>query len=203
MARQPASEEQREQVRDWIRAAATEVYRAGGIGNVSARAIAAQAGVSVGTLYSYFGNLQELMQSLWREPVARFEKRLEAIARDHAVPLDRVEALLQAYLSFALKRPELYRGTFMFVRPEAEEKPSREKFTSSAFGRLLSEAIVEGQREGSIRSGDPLGLAQFLWSGLHGAIALPINIDRLRFKSVRPAAREMIERLLVDLARPS
>ena len=112
MARQQATAEQRAEVRERIRTAAAAVYRAEGLGRVSARAIAQEAGVSVGTLYSYFENLQDLMQSLWMEPVERFEQRLRSIALAHEEPLERIESLLRAYVAFALRPRALYRSAF-------------------------------------------------------------------------------------------
>ena len=74
MPRRPATESQREEVRQKIRNAAKAIYREKGITGISARAIAVSAGVSVGTIYSYFGDLQTLMQSLWLEPLDRFPR---------------------------------------------------------------------------------------------------------------------------------
>ena len=74
MARPTLTKEQRAEIRSRIRKAATELYPESGLSDISARGIAKRAGVSVGTIYSYFDNLPELMQSLWIEPVRHLVK---------------------------------------------------------------------------------------------------------------------------------
>ncbi|MEM7363073.1 MAG: TetR/AcrR family transcriptional regulator [Pseudomonadota bacterium] len=200
MARTHATGEQREHVRNQIRAAAATIFKAEGLAGISVRSIASAAGVSVGTVYSYFGNLQDLMQSLWREPISRFEQTLEKITAKHPDPLNRIEALLRAYLAFGLKNPDLYRGAFLFVRPTTFEVPPRETLGTAKFARFMIEAITEGQQSGAIISGRPPELAQLLWSGLHGSLSLPVNLDRIAFRSTRTVGHAMIEAMINHLS---
>ena len=67
MARPAASPEQRDRQRGRIRRAAAEVYAENGLLGVTARAVAQRAGVSTGTIYSYFDGLQGLMRSIESE----------------------------------------------------------------------------------------------------------------------------------------
>ena len=71
MARPTLTDEQRRATRQKIRKAASELHAELGIANISARGVAERAGVSVGTLYTHFGNLTTLMQSLWRQPARK------------------------------------------------------------------------------------------------------------------------------------
>ncbi|MEC7290366.1 MAG: hypothetical protein VXW22_09795, partial [Pseudomonadota bacterium] len=66
-----------------------------------------------------------------------------------------------------------------------------------AFPTLLTAAIAQGQAAGDVIDGDPETLAQMLWSGVHGALALPINLDRVELK---PTA-EMVEQTVAGLMR--
>ena len=70
MARPTHTPEQKAAIRQQIRSAASALYAQDGL-KVTARRVAEEAGVSVGTIYSYFGSLSDLMQSLWREPLRR------------------------------------------------------------------------------------------------------------------------------------
>lgn len=179
MARPKASPEQRAEVRRSIQQAAVELYRAEGLSAVSARAVAKKAGVSVGTIYSYFGDLKGLGQSLWEPQIARLEDELRAAAGHQDAPLARIEALLRAYLAFGIDQAELYRNALMFVRPTSADQPQKQSPTEFAFPSLLKAAIEQGQADGTIATGDPAVLVQILWSGVHGALALPVNMDRL------------------------
>ena len=203
MPRPAASPEQRREQRERIRRAAAEVYADAGPQGVSARAIAVRAGVSTGTLYSYFTNLQELMRSLWLEPVAKANRELEAVARAHSDPLARIRALLDAYARFALTNPEVYRGALLFVRPDAHEKPERQPLAALPFPRLLCEALREGQLRGLVRPGEVDELAQLLWAGLHGAIGLSTNVDLYAIEPAERLAPPMIDLLLDSIRAPA
>ena len=200
MARKPATAEQRQAVRRHIQKAAASVYSEQGASAVSVRAIAQRAEVSVGTIYAYFGNLQGLMQSLWMEPLEAINARLASLAASIADPVGRLAALLNAYVEVAQTRPELFRGAFLFVRPDTLPKPARGPLEDAPFAALLIAAIREGQVCGALRGGDPRVLAQVAWAGVHGCLALPVNLDRLDFAEAQTLAARMIELLISDLA---
>lgn len=198
MPRRPATESQREEVRQKIRNAAKAIYRDKGISGISARAIAVSAGVSVGTIYSYFGDLQTLMQSLWLEPLDRINAKLESIAEGHDDPVERLRALMQAYLHVAVDNPELYRSAFMFVRPSQHPKPNQDAMDSVTFIALIREALLDGQNSGRIRAGSVDEMAQLIWAGLHGSIALPINFDRIAMAG--DVGPQMIDMLIAQFS---
>lgn len=196
MARPKASPEKRAEVRRSIQQAAVELYRADGLGGVSARAVAKKAGVSVGTIYSYFGDLKGLGQSLWEPQIARLEDELRAVAAQHQAPLARIEALLRAYLTFGIEQAELYRNALMFVRPTSAEQPQKQPLSEFAFPSLLKTAVEQGQADGTITAGDPASLVQILWSGVHGALALPVNMDRLDLVPAQALADTTLDSLI-------
>ncbi len=199
MARPAATPEQQEAVRKRIRDAAAELYRAEGLGGITARAIAQGAGVSVGTIYSHFGDLATLMQSLWTGKVARQFARFRDIAERHPDPVERLDALLRDYLRFGLENAALYRNAFLFVRPESHAKPEAGPLSAVEFPALLIAAIAEGQAAGRIVEGQPEHLAQILWSGVHGCLALPANIDRVAFAPPAQIAAAMAAALMRGL----
>jgi AcrR family transcriptional regulator len=163
---------------------------------ISARAVAARAGLATGTLYAHFANLQDLMRSLWTEPVATANLRLEKIAKATPDPVRRIRKLLEEYALFARENPEVYRGAILFVRPESLPKPERRSLREFVFYDLLHSALREEQLRGQIRRGNIDQLAQVLWAGLHGAVALPINIDTGAFAPAETLTRLTIQALL-------
>jgi AcrR family transcriptional regulator len=201
MPRPALTDEQRREMRHRIRKAASDLYAENGLTEISARAIANRAEVSVGTIYSHFENLTELMQSLWRAPVKRLLDELKDVAATHPEPLDALRVTLQIYERFAREQPTLYRGAFMYVRPESHQKPRQASVEQSDITGPMLAAISLGQRQGVIREGDPSRLAELLWAGLHGAIGLPVNIDRVAFSPPEELDRNMIELLLEWIAR--
>lgn len=191
MARKPATEEERRNTKKRIRQAAAEVFREKGISGVTARAIAAKADVSVGKIYSYFGSLTDLMQSLWMIPVRDALSRLETVAAENPDPKERLDALIDAYIDFADSNPELYRSALLFVRPADFDPPEAQPLEAAPFSSLLIETIVAGQKEKKIRAGDPAVLAQMIWAGIHGCFAAKVNFDRIEFQDSADLAGEM------------
>ena len=202
MARPAATPEQREEQRQRIRRAAVEVHAEKGLQGVSVRAIAQRAGVSTGTLYGYYANLQELMRSLWLEPVAEAMRELEAIAARHRRPLRRIRALLEGVAAFAAARPEVFQRAILSVRPEPLPADEVRPLDELPLHRLLRDAVREGQLRGEIRRGDPDELAQLLWAGLHGALALPVNADLFALRPAEELAPPMIRLLLRSIEAP-
>ncbi len=200
MARPPVSDEDRAKERRRIRQAAAAIHREDGIRAITVRAIAERAGISTGKIYSYYGNLGELMRSLWAEPVAKLNEALASVAEANPDPVERIEALLTTYLHFARDNEETYRGAFLFVRPKPLTPAEQRPVSDVPLLEFLGAAIAEGQAAGSIRPGQPDELAQLLWSGLHGAIALPVNADLYAIDPNQQLAPAMID-LLVSAIR--
>ena len=196
MPRPALTDEQRQLTRRNIRSAAARLYAKSGLEKISARAVAEEAGVSVGTLYTHFDNLTALMQSLWKQPVKRLIEELETELRNAHEPLAKVRLVLETYAAFAHDNRAVYRGAFMYVRPQSHDKPKAVALKDDRFFSMLTSAIKAAQSSGVARDGKPDALAQTLWSGVHGAIALPLNVDRLALAPPEESTGPMIEALL-------
>lgn len=196
MPRPQATPEQRAELRRRIQRAAAELYTQQGITAITARAVAKGAGVSVGTIYAHFNGLPELMRSLWTGHVERFETRLRTLAAEETHPIRRIEILMTAYLDFGIENADLYKGVFMFVRPEGLVRAETAAFESAAIADLLTEAIEAGQTSELIIDGAARELALFLWSSLHGTLALPINFDDFAPSTTSQSRAETVARLV-------
>ena len=199
MARPAATEEQRQEQRDRIRRAAADVHRELGVSGLTVRAVAKRAEVSTGLIYRYFANMSDLMRSIWIGPVVEFGRQVDMITEKGEEPLTRIESLLTAYLDWAAANPEVLRGLLLFVRPGPIELPELQAPQDLALHRALQAAIVEGQAARTVRPGDPTELTQVLWAGVHGALALPINLDRYAMTPSSELGPAMIGALVSSL----
>ena len=199
MPRTQATPEQKEEARRVIRQAAADVYNSVGIAGVSVRAIAKEAGVSVGTIYTYFGSLQGLMESLWSGPVQRYIDQLSSIAQAHEDPVERIKALMLSYVEFARKNIEIYRGVFLFVRPRGQAVKDKTPADEVVFPSLVIAAIKEGQSSGQIIDGAPVDMAMMIWGSLHGCIALPHNFGRSEFGDTKPTLDRLIGTMIASI----
>lgn len=196
MPRPALTSEQRRATRHLIQRAAADLYAKDGGKGVSVRSIADSAGVSVGTIYANFANLTELMQSLWKQPAKRLFSDLEKITNALDNPKEKLLAILQTYMRFAVEQRAVYRGAFLHVRPAEHAQPKQVQPVEDRFFSLIASAIEAGQQEGLFRNGDTNMLTQLVWSAVHGAIALPINIDRLALDTSEKVVQDMIDLML-------
>ena len=192
MPRPAATLEQRAEQRRRIRHAAAELHRDGGLRAVTVRAVARRAGVSTGLLYSYFSDLSDLTRSLWQVPISELGRSLAAVEQSETDPVKRISRLLLAYVDFTVANEETHRGLLLFVRPPDSKNPSRADPNRLMLFAALRRAVEAGQSAGDICDGDPRLLAQLLWSGVHGALALPINVDTYDLTDGPDAAAEMV-----------
>lgn len=202
MPRPALTDEQRRAIRRNIRAAAAELYADNGVSNISVRAVADKAGVSVGTVYSYFSSLSELLQSLWRQPARKLVRAMAQIREDHPDPVTRLDALLKAYVRFAVEEPQVFKSAFLFVRPESVKPPKQIALADDEFFVLFRDTLSQGQDSGQFRTGDPDTYAQMVLSAVHGALALPVNLHRLALQPGPELAQKMIAAQLEWLQKP-
>ena len=172
------------------------MHREGGLAAVTVRAVAKRAGVSTGLLYSYYANRSELMRSLWQGPIVELGHSLANVEESTADPVERIQRLLETYVDFACTNDETHRGLLLFVRPPDSTTDRSDDPDELLLFAALRRAIEEGQDSNAVRAGDPRTMAQVLWSGVHGALALPINIDTYDLSEGPTIAHEMIMSLL-------
>ncbi|WP_108811551.1 WHG domain-containing protein [Sphingorhabdus sp. Alg231-15] len=196
MPRPVITPEQRRETRERIRSAAAMLVRQGNPEKITIRAVAKQAEVSVGTIYKYFEDISDLGRSLWEEPVNELRAQMSDIAESIDDPTARIHALLCAYVEFAREKHRVFRGAFLYVRPDSRPIPDQTALEEEPYFQFLTSAIAEGQETGAIIDGDPKMLAQLLWAALHGALALPINIERIAFDPPEQIADAMIKSIM-------
>lgn len=201
MPRREATPEEKALARREIRKAAAAVYNREGQAGLSVRSIAKEAGVSVGTIYTYFGSVQGLLESLWSRPVTQMSEKLERLAAETVDPIERTRRLLQAYLQFAQDNANIYRGVFLYVRPLGKPSPIKDPAEDAVFPSLLTRAIEEGQAQGLMKDGDSTDYAMMLWGSLHGCLALPNNFGRLEFDNPQSITNNLVDFLMSSIMK--
>ena len=201
MPRPGITPKQRRETREKIREAAARLARQSELKNITIRGVAKEAGVSVGTIYKYFEDIYDLGRSLWQEPVNELRQQMADIAAKTQDPAARIRAMLQAYADFARDKHRVFRGAFLYVRPEVREKPEQGALEEEPFSKYLMAAIVEGQEKGALIDDDPRMLTQLIWASLHGALAIPINIERIDFDPPEQLAKAMIDSVMTMIEK--
>lgn len=201
MARPRATPEQRSEERRLLRQAASELYGESGASAVTVRSVTKRAGVSSGALYNAFsGGLPELMRSLWVGPVIEAGKRLRELADAEADPVERIRAVLAGFVEFVVDHPDVHRNVLLYVRPSSRPVPEQRPADDLALFTLLRTAIEDGQRDGTVQTGDPARLTELLWAGVHGALGLAINSEIYELTPGEALARDMIDLLVRSIS---
>ncbi len=173
----------REQRRIDILDAARALIEGEGYVSLNMRALAADAGISPATLYSYFATKEELFATLYAQAIRSYTADFEGIVADDPGIHRLLERLVDRYV-------ELYRcygrhyGTWSLIRrdPDAQLTIAREvlielRDATVAHNRVQMPAIVAAAERDARRLRDPEVAPSVLWAFLSG-IADHVTTER-------------------------
>jgi AcrR family transcriptional regulator len=148
---------------------------------VTMRTIATAIEYSPRTIYLHFKDKEDLIRELCREDFRTFGEGLASLAevRD---PLERLRAIGLGYAAFALEFPHHYRLMFMNPPPieeapcEGAAKDNPEEDAYALVRATAQEALDAGLLRPEFQDADLV--AQVVWSGLHGVMALANTHER-------------------------
>jgi AcrR family transcriptional regulator len=163
--------------------AARELFALHGYEGASVRAITARAGANLGAITYHFGSKEALYEAVIESAMGPSYERLLGAAEADGPPLGRLEAVVRAFFGFLYESPDLPR---LMLQPLTGSRPISEKVLGIMRGniRLITSLIEEGQRDGSIRAGDPQLMAlsigsQPIWLSLaRRALQAGVAIDQ-------------------------
>lgn len=198
---QPVRVSKREQnlarIRERAVARAEHILLETGLEDLSARRLAADLGVSVGTLYNAFEDLDAVVQAL----IARSAAMLSDILHRAADPdiecrKTRLKALGEAYFDFAVSEPQRWWLLFEY-RSHAEPDARVQEFQT----RLLEMLIHVG--EGDRASPRHRQIFQQLWASVHGLVSLACrpSIVTINPEDARTYIGDLVETGLAALSR--
>jgi AcrR family transcriptional regulator len=148
--------------------AAVKVFSAHGYQGASIRAIAKTAGISIGGVYLYFRNKEELYLNLIKDRVGEqvlLTKEKVALAGS---PEDGLRAFLSLHLEYGIKNKELI---LINIREHgfAFGKEIKRKFLRSQI-ELLTKVLKNGITEGVFRACNTEEAARIIMSTLRGVV---------------------------------
>jgi AcrR family transcriptional regulator len=168
------TEARRAATRERIVAAALDQVAGGGYASAGVQAVAARAGVAVGTVYRHFHSKGDLFAEAFRRASQReLDVVVEVSRSDGRCARERVAAAVEAFARRALAGPVLaYALLAEPVDPavEAERLRFRTGYRD-AFARVLE----DGVREGELRTHDTRTVAAALVGALGEALVGPLS----------------------------
>jgi AcrR family transcriptional regulator len=170
----PLREEKARQTRRAVRTAARRLFVADGYGATSIKAIAAEAGVAVQTVYVQFGTKAAILAEVLDVAIAGDDLEVPVNAREWMAPVFSAptpEARLRAYATGARRINDGAGEVFVVVAEAAGSDPEIEQLhqTAEARRRMGATSVIAAVEEvGSLRDGLTTDQAidlLWLWNG--------------------------------------
>jgi AcrR family transcriptional regulator len=198
-ASQQRREQEKQEVRQAILAASSELFLEHGYANFSLRQVAEKIGYSPGTIYLYFQDKDAVLFTIMEEGVRRFGELLREAATITDVR-DRLAAISRAYVDFGLGYPTHYQLMFMqrtdFLVRDTDAQPI------IAIFELWKNVVEDAMKAGVLRMGDPVSTGDTLWALLHGVVSIAISMPRFDKKRVEEMVDTTLEMISTGLHKP-
>lgn len=130
--------------------------------------ISKQAGISEGLLFHYFPTKEKLLEELVTFGVTGMQMPMELQAENG---LDFFRKFAMGLFSYVKENPFIARMfVFMAHMAKAQDIPERIRKMAVSVDTIQNSCIwiQEGQKDGTIRAGDPLCLSNLYWCCIHG-----------------------------------
>lgn len=171
--------------------AARDLIAQGGVEALSMRHVAYRVGISATAIYHYFEGKQDLVDRVVRLGFERFGEYLERAMKSFPKgSLERVRALGEAYMRFALENQEYFR--VMFSIQSKDRRPVDELPEGGGY-YIVRQAVVDAMDGGTMRRADPDLMAHYLWCSVHGLVTLLLSgaADRCECEGKRLSPSEI------------
>jgi AcrR family transcriptional regulator len=182
----------KESIRQEILDAARDLFVSEGYDSVSIRKVAERIEYAPGTIYLYFHDKAEILDTLCRQTFEKLRARLEAIQKDPGDPVDALRRGLRTYIQFGLDNPNHYMVTFVVAKSQAEIAQRSGATAGQACFDCLRAIVRQNIEGGYINGGEVEETAQALWAAIHGVTALLVSNCGFPFVE----QTRLIERLL-------
>ena len=167
-------EREKENLRQDILDAASEMFAQEGYASVSMRKIADKIEYSPTTIYLYFKDKNDLLNQICEETFANLIKDWQKIENKTDDPLTGLSKAMAAYVEFGLKYPNHYEVTFTnplndFLGEDGQQFEG--SMGQKAFEHIVSQ-VAKCMEAGQIKQSDIAVTSQLIWAMGHGIVSL-------------------------------
>ncbi|MEV2225335.1 TetR/AcrR family transcriptional regulator [Nocardia vinacea] len=158
-------------LRDTLLAACLRLIETEGLGAVSLRRVAREAGVSTGAPYHHFADRSALLAALSTQGFRRLGSDLADARAAADTPLQALTALAETYVRFSQENPGYFRLMFRPELSQPDKHPDAGAAGDAAFD-VLADTIAEAVAAGLLPADKADTLAVMWWSLAHGMASL-------------------------------
>jgi len=201
-ARDPKQNRSRRRQLDLLEAA-TRVFARDGIAKAKMADIAAEAGMSVSSIYDYYSSKEDLAYEIPIRRLAQFYAEFLEQESPLATMRERLHLFLSLATDYARRNPDWARLLYLEIWPSVLIEEARVRRAVDDFGRIVVAMIREGNRRGEWGTKlDPYRTATILMGSITHMIITwllyrrPENLS----KATKPMVDQLL--LLLDMAEP-
>ena len=190
---------EKKRLRQQILDAARELFVNEGYENVSMRKVARKIEYSPTTIYLYFKDKAELLESVCHKTFVNLQSRLETLFKDLSDPVETLRKCTHAYAEFGLKYPEDYKLTFI-IRPQYQRGLGLKKGSpAEKMFNYLHAVIKECIQQKKFRQVDVETTSQAIWSAVHGVTSLVITFPDFPWVDREELITQVIDTMIEGL----
>ncbi|MFE7799618.1 TetR/AcrR family transcriptional regulator [Nocardia sp. NPDC057440] len=193
-------------LRDTLLAACLRLIETEGIGAVSLRRVAREAGVSTGAPYHHFADRAALLAALSTQGFQLLGSEVTAARAAADTPLQALTALAETYVRFSREHPGHFRLMFRPELSQPDKHPDTMDAGDAAFA-VLADTVADCVAAGLLPADKADTIAVAWWGLAHGLASLWLD-GQLEKRSVQlgtevPALVDDIMRTFTALITPS
>ena len=170
-------------VEDRLQEAALTLFAQDGFDGTSVRAITGAARANLGAVTYYFGSKRALYETVLETEVEPFRETVAEIGRGPGTPLERMELIVRTFFRYLHEHPALPRLILQELATSSDLPEGARRALAGNHGTIAT-VIAEGQRDGSIREGDPrlmalsIGSQPLMLALMRTVLARAVDIDQ-------------------------
>jgi AcrR family transcriptional regulator len=167
---------EKEELKSLILQTAKKLFVEKGIEQTTIRNIATEIDYSVGTVYVYYKDKNEILNDLHTQGFKQLGSEMRVLF-NVADPMERVKALGRVYLQFAMENPDMYdlmfnlKAPMDFLEAMNKEEWNEGKGTFDVLRATVGQCLEKKHFKG--HQLEPLSFA--IWSTVHGMASLHIS----------------------------
>ena len=184
---------EKEELKALILRAAQKLFVEQGVEQTTMRKIAQEIEYSVGTVYVYYKDKNDILHDLHSQGFKQLGGEMR-ILFNVADPLERLKALGRVYLRFAMENPDMYDLMFSMKAPMEflDDKHNQEWNEGKATFDVLQSTVQQCMEKGHFSGHrlEPLSFA--IWGIVHGMVTLHIS-DRIKGVNLENAESMVVQ----------
>jgi len=166
-------EEKRQALRDKLIEAATLRVEAGGIKDLNARTVTSDAGCALGSLYTAFVDLDDLIIHMNSRTLHALGEAVKTASETAQDPVAKLKALARAYVKFASNNHALWIALFDYAALTGAEIPQWHQNEQEVLIRYIVGPVTQLSRD---LEPEALGLRiRTLFSAVHGIVSMSLE----------------------------